>query len=92
MMVMKIIHPFCVLFEWCYFWNKSSIVTILSKREAYSFLFKPYVVTKNIHLANYFCNNQPNKVKKHLFWPNMLTIPMVLVPFRVVVSVVFLRL
>ena len=28
----------------CYFWNKSSIVTVLSKREAYSFLFRPYVV------------------------------------------------
>ena len=28
-----------------YFWNKSSMVTILSKREAYSFRFRPYVVT-----------------------------------------------
>lgn len=40
-----LIYSYHMLENGLYFWNKSSIVTILSKREAYSFLFSPYVVT-----------------------------------------------
>ncbi len=35
-------HLWCVAWNtFCYFWNRSSIVTVLSKREAYSFRFRP---------------------------------------------------